>query len=231
MSHSKGPDPHRWLVSYADYMTLLCAFFIMLYALQLIDEEEGAAIRTEIKALFSNDTPPTDLPLPQLSTPLEKGNGLLPLLADIRQVTQIIPESDDIEVKGEKDWISVSLNADLLFDSGQTRIRDQVLPLLENIAGHLRDWPFPINVQGHSDDTPATGISNWEISALRASSVVQNLALYGVAPQRMAAMGMSHYHPVDDGNSEAAKARNRRVVIYMTQGEMNQPWSRPSEPN
>ncbi|WP_419811780.1 flagellar motor protein MotB [Bacterioplanoides sp.] len=229
-SKSAGPDPHRWLVSYADYMTLLCAFFIMLYALQLIDEEEGAAIRSEIEAVFSNQLPITELPVPQLSTPLAKGNGLLPLLADIRQVTQIIPESDDIEVNGEEDWISVSLNADLLFASGQTRLRDEALPLIEAIAEHLRGWPFPINVQGHSDDTPATGVSNWEISVLRAASVVQNLVLYGVAPQRMAAMGMSHYHPVDEGSSDEAKAKNRRVVIFMTQGSFDKPWSRPSEP-
>ena len=231
MNQRNGPDPHRWLVSYADYMTLLCAFFIMLYALQLIDEEEGAAIRSQIEAVFSNDSPPTDPTAPTLSTPLEKGTGLLPLLADIRQLSQIIQETDDIDVRGEKDWITVSLNADLLFAPGQTRLKDQALPLIEQIAGHLRSWPYPINVQGHSDDTPSQGISNWEISALRAASVVQNLALYGVAPQRMAAMGVSHYHPLDSGDSVEAKARNRRVVIFMTQGELDNPWSRPSAPD
>lgn len=229
MKHRNGPDPHRWLVSYADYMTLLCAFFIMLYALQLIDEEEGAAIRSEIEAVFSNNSPST-IPTPDNpSARLQQHNGLLPLLADIRQVSQFIQETDDIKVRGEQDWISVSLNADLLFARGETRIRDQALPLIEAIAGHLRSWPYPLNVQGHSDDVPARGISNWEISALRAASVVQNLALYGVAPQRMAAMGMSHYHPVDSGESEAAKARNRRVVIYMTQGAQQIPWSRPAQ--
>ena len=228
MSQQQGPDPHRWLVSYADYMTLLCAFFIMMYALQLIDEEEGAAIRSQIEAVFSNNIPPPQVTPPQLSTPLEEGNGLKPLLADIRQLTQLIEETDDMIVEGERDWISVSLNADVLFGPGETRIRDQALPLIEEIAGHLRSWPYPINVQGHSEDTPARGISNWEISALRAASVVQNLALYGVAPQRMAAMGMSHYHPVDDGDSPEAKSRNRRVVIFMTQGDNETPWSRPN---
>lgn len=231
MKPSNGPDPHRWLVSYADYMTLLCAFFIMLYALQLIDEEDGAAIRSEIQAVFSNDRPITQITPPVTSTHLQSGNGLLPLVADIRQVTQFLSETDDIEVKGEKDWISVSLSADVLFAPGQTRIQDNALPLIEQIADHLRNWPFPINVQGHSDDTPARGVSNWEISALRAASVVQNLSLYGVAPQRMAAMGMSHYHPVDEGSGDEAKAKNRRVVIFMTQGNNEKPWSRPTAPN
>lgn len=222
----KRPDPHRWLVSYADYMTLLCVFFIMLYAVQLVDEEDGAAIRSELEGLFSTRLPPEPVTPPQLSTPLEKGNGLLPLLADIRQVAQFIPETDDIRIEGDVDWITVSLNADFLFAPGETRIRDQALPLIEAIADELKGYPFPINVQGHADDTPARGMTNWEISALRAASVVQNLALYGVAPQRMAATGFSYYHPLAAGNSAADKAANRRVVIYMTQ-ENSAPWSRP----
>ncbi|MDK2779536.1 MAG: OmpA family protein [Pseudomonadota bacterium] len=224
----KRPDPHRWLVSYADYMTLLCVFFIMLYAVQLIDDEQGSAIRTELEGLFSTILPPEPVYPLQPGTVLDKGNGLLPLLADIRQVAQFIPESDDIRIEGDKDWLTVSLNADFLFARGETRIRDEALPLLQAIARELQPYPFPINVQGHADDTPAKGLTNWEISSLRAASVVQNLALYGVAPQRMAATGLSYYHPLDKGDSEAAKALNRRVVIYMTQ-ENNTPWSRPEE--
>lgn len=224
----KRPDANRWLVSYADYMTLLCVFFIMLYAVQLIDEEEGAAIREELEGLFTTMLPPVPLTPPTLSTPLEDGNGLLPLLADIRQVAQFIPESDDIRIEGDVDWVTVSLNADMLFEPGETRIRNEVIPVIEAIATELREYPFPLNVQGHSDDTPSKGLTNWEISALRAASVVQNLALYGVAPQRMAAMGMSHYHPVKTGNSEQDKVLNRRVVIYMTQTDTAL-WTRPTE--
>ena len=223
----KRHDPHRWLVSYADFMTLLCVFFIMLYAVDLIDDEEGAAIKSQLEGLFSTRLPPDPLTPPQLSTPLEKGNGLLPLVTDIRQVAQFIPESDDITIEGDVDWITVSLNADVLFRPGETQIRDEAIPLLEAIAQELKDYPFPINVQGHADDTPARGMTNWEISALRAASVVQNMALYGVAPQRMAAMGLSYYHPVSTGDTEEDKARNRRVVIYMTQTD-SASWSRPS---
>lgn len=226
-SHKQGADNHRWLVSYADYMTLLCAFFIMMYAVELIDEEEGAVIRDRIEHLFSPARPLTDSP-PAYTSPLNEGSGLLPLVADIRQVAQLIPESDDIVVEGEKDWITVSLNADLLFSPGETRIRDSALPLMQRIAEKLRPWPYPINVQGHADDTPTRGgITNWEISALRAASVVQNLVLYGVAPQRMAAMGLSHYHPMVAEQTDDARRQNRRVVLFMTQDAQEAPWSRP----
>ncbi|ASP40567.1 hypothetical protein CHH28_18675 [Bacterioplanes sanyensis] len=225
--NGKVSDNHRWLVSYADYMTLLCAFFIMMYAIELVDEQEGEVIRDRIQNLF---TPPNAMPEPPpLDTSLfNDGNGLLPLVADIRQVAQLIQETDDIVVEGEEDWITVSLNADVLFAPGETRIRDSALPLLQRIAEELRPWPYPINVQGHADDTPTrAGITNWEISALRAASVVQNLVLYGVAPQRMAAMGLSHYHPAEPGATDEARQQNRRVVLYMTQDDQAAPWSRP----
>ncbi|GGY39765.1 flagellar motor protein MotD [Bacterioplanes sanyensis] len=228
MSRSvKQGQQHRWLVSYADYMTLLCAFFIMMYAIELIDNEEGDAIRQQIEYLFSAQS--SSLP-PVTDSPLTKGSGLLPLVADIRQVTQLIRDTDDIVVEGEQDWLTVSLNADLLFAPGETRVKDAALPLLQSIAEELRAWPYPINVQGHADDTPVRGeITNWEISALRAAAVVQNLTLYGVAPQRMAAMGLSHYHPAEPYNTEEARRQNRRVVIFMTQDDQSVPWSRPRQ--
>lgn len=224
----KGPDQHRWLVSYADFMTLLCVFFIMLYAVELIDDEAGNAIRQELRTLFLVSEPAfvPDPPHPVL--PVAEDSGLLPLLTDLRQVAQIIPESDDITVDGNEDWISVSLNADLLFAAGETEIRDEALPLLQKIAAELKVYPFPINVQGHADSTPLRGMTNWELSALRAASMVQNLVLYGVAPQRMAAVGLSYYHPAAAGDHAEAHRKNRRVVIYMSQNPGDVPWSRPA---
>lgn len=227
----KRPDTHRWLVSYADFMTLLCVFFIMLYAVELIDDADGDAVRTRLETLFSVQEPAfvPDPPVPV--SPLPEQNGLLPLVRDLRQVAQIIPESDDITVDGSEDWISVSLNADLLFAPGRAEVRDEALPLLQAIAAELRSYPFPLNVQGHADDTPMRGMTNWELSALRAAAVVQNLALEGVAPQRMAAVGLSYYHPLQEGDSDDARRQNRRVVIYMTQAGVESQWRRPTAEN
>lgn len=227
----KRSDPHRWLVSYADFMTLLCVFFIMLYAIELLDKQEAEAAQSRLQTLFTalDDAFVPEPPAPVL--PLAESSGLLPLLTDLRQVAQIIPETDDITVDGSADWISVSLNADLLFARGETEVRDQALPLLQQIAAELRQYPFPLNVQGHADDTPTRGLTNWELSSLRAASVVQNLALYGVAPQRMAAVGLSYYHPANTAATPEARRQNRRVVIYMTQNTDESLWTRPAAEN
>ena len=225
MKSKRGGD-HRWLVSYADYMTLLCAFFIMLYALQQVDSATGDAIRDRIEQYFSAN-PSQSLVLEAPISPLLAGNGLLPMLRELQQIPQLIDRADDIHIEGEEDWVTVSLAADVLFAAGQTQLNAEALPLLRQIAETIRQQPWPINVQGHSDDTPTRGaLSNWDISALRASAVVQALIAEGVAPQRLAASGFSHYQPVEIGDDDITRAQNRRVVLYMVAGESMTNWQR-----
>ena len=243
----KPPDSHRWLVSYADYMTLLCAFFIMLYALELIDSRDSDAIKAEIQALFSQQSSTEhadDNPLSaQYSDQhlLEQGNGLLPFVRELQRSFQLSDPAADIEVDGEKDWLTVSLGADVLFAAGQTELSASGISAVQKLAAEIRDLPFAVTVQGHSDDTPGRELNNWQVSALRAASVVQALADAGVAPQRLAAVGLSYYHPRDDqlgefssvsdidGESELQqrRARNRRVVISMTDNAQQAVWRRP----
>lgn len=222
----KRSGEHRWLVSYADYMTLLCAFFIMLYALQQVDSATGDAIRDRIEQQFSSPSSASlvaEAPL----RPLAEANGLLPMLRELQQIPQLFTQVDDIHIKGEQDWVTVSLAADVLFAPGQTQLQAEALPLLRQVAEKIRHQPWPINVQGHSDDTPTRGtLSNWDISALRASAVVQQLIRDGVAPQRLAASGYAYYQPITLGDDEDSRAQNRRVVLHMVGGESATEWSR-----
>lgn len=225
MKKKQGGE-HRWLVSYADYMTLLCAFFIMLYALQQVDAETGDAIRDRIEQHFSSN-PSQSLVIDAPISPLAQGNGLLPMLRELQQIPQLLPNADDIQIDGAEDWVTVSLAADVLFAPGQTQLQAEALPLLRQIAETIRHQPWPVNVQGHSDDTPSRGaLSNWDISALRAAAVAQQLVQEGVAPQRLAASGFSHYQPIHIGDDDEARAQNRRVVLYLVAGESMTGWVR-----
>lgn len=223
---SKRGGEHRWLVSYADYMTLLCAFFIMLYALQQVDTATGDVIRDRIEQHFSAN-PSQSLVEDSPISPLLQNNGLLPMLRELQQIPQLIERADDIHIDGEEDWVTVSLAADVLFARGQTQLNVEALPLLRQIAETIRQQPWPINVQGHSDDTPTRGaLSNWDISALRASAVVQALIAEGVAPQRLAASGFSYHQPLQMGDDEQSRAQNRRVVLHMVGSQAMTGWSR-----
>ncbi len=229
MSHEQGPDKHRWLISYADYMTLLCAFFIMMYSVELLDENQYKAVQEALDGMFTDNAQQL-LPQPENSTTvLDHNNGIMPLYETITQQLQVFIDSNELVVEQEGEWIKIRLKADTLFPSGGWEISDEMMDLLEQIAMTIRPIPNEINVEGHTDDVPISSarvVSNWDLSALRAVAVVRAFELFGIAPQRMAAMGFSYHKPIFANNSDEHRLANRRVEILIKQGGMNQPLAR-----
>lgn len=229
MSSEQGPDRHRWLISYADYMTLLCAFFIMLYSVELLDENQYMAVREALDGMFTTSSQQL-LEQPEVSTTvLDDSNGMMPLYQTITQQLQVFIDSNELIVEQEGEWIKVRLKADALFSAGGWEISDEMMDLLEQLAITIRPIPNEINVEGHTDDVPISNksiVSNWDLSALRAVAVVRAFELYGIAPQRMAAMGFSYHKPIFANNSDEHRLANRRVEILIKQGSINQPWAR-----
>jgi len=229
MSSQHGPDRHRWLISYADYMTLLCAFFIMLYALELMDQKTSKAVQDVLDGMFSVNAPQFLPNPPESVSPLDASNGLMPLYTEIKQQLQVYIDSDQLDVEIDGDWIRMRLPSDMLFSAGDWEISDVKMDQLAAVANIIRPIPNEINVEGHTDDVPVQTsaiVSNWDLSALRAVAVVRALELYGVAPQRMAAMGFGYQRPLVVNNSDDNRRANRRVEILIRQGDANQPWAR-----
>ena len=224
-----GPDRHRWLISYADYMTLLCAFFIMLYALELMDQKTSKAVQDVLDGMFSVNAPQFLPNPPESESPLDAANGLMPLYREIKQQLQVFIDSDQLDVEVDGDWIRIRLPSDVLFAPGDWEIDDLKMDMLAEVAELLRPIPNELNVEGHTDDIPlqsAAIVSNWDLSALRAVAIIRALELYGVAPQRMAAMGFGYQRPLKENTSDANRAENRRVEILVRQGDQFQSWSR-----
>ncbi len=229
MSSQHGPDRHRWLISYADYMTLLCAFFIMMYSIKLLDEEQYQAVQKVLEGMFTTQSQQV-LPHPEVSTSvLENNNGMKPLYETVKQQLQVFIDSNELILEQEGEWIKIRLKADTLFPPGGWEINDDMMDFIEQLALVVRPIPNEINIEGHTDDVPINTsriISNWDLSALRAVAVVRAFELWGVAPQRMAAMGYSYHRPLFANDSNEHRLANRRVEILIKQGSTNQPWSR-----
>jgi chemotaxis protein MotB len=229
MSSEHGPDRHRWLISYADYMTLLCAFFIMLYSVELLDENKSQAVQKVLDGMFSNSAQQL-LPQPEMSTNfLNHDNGIMPLYQTVTQQLQVFIDSNELIIEQEGEWVKIRIKADALFAAGGWEISDEMMDLIEQLAITIRPIPNEINVEGHTDDVPinnTTIVSNWDLSALRAVAVVRAFELFGIAPQRMAAMGFSYHKPIFPNDSDEHRLINRRVEILIKQGSINQPWAR-----
>jgi chemotaxis protein MotB len=117
--------------------------------------------------------------------------------------------------------ITVEINASVLFDEGDAALVGNARETLRTVAGLLKDDPHAIEVEGHTDTTPirnAAFPSNWELSAVRASTVVRLFVENGVAGQRLAAVGRGANQPVASNGDPAGRARNRRVAVTILSG-------------
>jgi len=229
MSSQPRPNHERWLISYADYMTLLCAFFIMLYSLELLNEEQHQAVQDALEGMFTTQGLQI-LPEPEASTAiLDYNNGVMPLYQTIKQQLQVLIDSNQIKLEQEGEWIKIRLKTDTLFAAGSWEINDAMIDLIDQLALVVRPIPNEINIEGHTDDVPistASVVSNWDLSALRAVAVVRAFELMGVAPQRMVATGFSYHKSLFANDSDEHRSENRRVEILIRQGSINQPWAR-----
>lgn len=114
--------------------------------------------------------------------------------------------------------ITVEINASLLFAPGEAVLGEAAVAALRAVAGVIAQASFPVTIEGHTDNIPISTFrfpSNWELSAVRASSVVRLFVESGVAPERLTAAGYADQRPVADNATEEGRSRNRRVAILI----------------
>ncbi len=229
-------DSHdRWLVSYADFITLLFAFFVVMYALSSINEGKYRILSNSLVNAFGRvqmaplkgESPPAApaLPrgLPQLkprsSEALRREREQLTGVArDILKVLAPLVERGKVRVTQSNRGVNVEINASVLFAQGDASLSENSSEALKAVAAVLKDDDHAIQVEGHTDSVPirnASFPSNWELSAVRASSVVRLFADNGIADKRLTAVGHGPTQPVAPNDTAEGRARNRRVSVMI----------------
>lgn len=237
----------RWLVSYADFITLLFAFFVVMYAVSSVNEGKYRVLSDALNSAF-RDVPGdtsgamvTINPRPQ-AIPAAMGNPRTGLASEreraqrrekvgtmarqIKEALSSLVKEGQVRVTEGAFGITVDINASLLFASGDARLDATAVRALEALARILAPSEFPIIVEGHTDNTPintAQFPSNWELSGMRASSVVRVFVENGVAPARLTATGYAEQRPVADNATAEGRQRNRRVAIAIASQEADNP--------
>lgn len=227
-------NTERWLISYADFITLLFAFFVVMYAISSVNEGKYRVLSDTMVSAFSN-TPRTLEPIqvgeegipgePSLFDPGSTGDpvGNLSRIADdFERVLSPLIEQDLISVHRDEHWIEIEINTSLLFGSGSAELETNAIPVLRRLADILRQYPNAIQVEGFTDNVPIATVvypSNWELSAARAASVVHLFNRSGVDPERMVAVGYGEYRPIADNTTPEGRRKNRRVVLVVSADE------------
>lgn len=229
----------RWLVSYADFITLLFAFFVVMYSISQLNEGKYRILSDAIVSSFRNvnvhaagpgqkvivDAVTAQQMRQMLQTPqeaqVEKLRGttrekMRGMAGDIQKALGTLVQEGKVHITEGPQGISVEINASVLFASGEAKLEPAAVSVLRSVAEVLAATEYPVTVEGHTDNTPiGTPLfpSNWELSVVRATSVVRLFQDAGVAPWRLTATGYGEQRPVASNDTPDGRARNRRVNV------------------
>lgn len=225
---ARAPGSDRWVLPYADLVTLLLALFVTLYAVSRVDLDRFEPASTALQAAFDGDRqarPAAGGP-PQVVAPPRVVAGT-PLDAVQAQVSSAIAAAGfegRVALTHDVRGLVVSLPEAATFSSGRAELAPLTAALLVEVGRQLQPLGNSVRVEGHTDDLPVTGTlyrSNWELSTARASAVVALLIEQaGLAPVRLSAAGYGEYHPRVPNTSAEARALNRRVDIVILTSEV-----------
>lgn len=223
----------RWLLSYGDFMTLLLALFVVLYASARADADKNAHLVEGIQSAFRFETPPMIIaqPIPMDAAPQaepeeEESSPEPPLVILQHQIAQAIRQEED--ASGQKSGTTLhqnerglvlSLASAEFFPEGGVAIPAERRTVLATLAPLLAAHPGSLHFEGHTDAQPITSEeypSNWELSTARAAAVARIfIDDHAIDPRRVATIGYAEYRPLPDTEKADQQARNRRVEILI----------------
>lgn len=223
---SDGGGTERWLVTYADLITLLLVFFIVMYALssrisQETFDELSQSLSVSLKKTTASPKPADEkgfLPTDSRETRKFKANAT--------KVIQALVETDpksEVKVDVDERGMVVSLIDTSFFDSGTATVKPAAVPVLMKMAQTFKSMDNDIRIEGHTDSVPiktARFPTNWELSSSRATAVVRFLSeRAGIPKHRLHAVGYADTKPVGSNGTWEGRKRNRRVEIVLMRAE------------
>ncbi|MGI9326510.1 MAG: flagellar motor protein MotB [Pseudomonadales bacterium] len=226
----------RWMVSYADFMTLLFAFFVVMYSISSVNSEKYRVLSATLEQAFA--TPSRSIEEIQIGEPTlaaspnvvdvsavagfeDPEEGDTEIRSDAQDIAQGLSgfvDSDMIDVESNKDWLEISLNGNIGFTAGTAQLTSQAQLALNALSDYLQGFSEPITLEGYTDNVPIRSSqydSNWLLSSARASAVATFLESAGIDRQRMSAVGYGENHSLRSNATPAGRAANRRVVVVV----------------
>jgi len=236
MSHGGGGGD-RWLVSYADFITLLMVLFVVLYSMGQTDVQRYKALAESLHRAFGGTTLIVDpgitsagagkgesQPAPvEVEGFPERTTDALDVASDLSRLLADNGLANGVSVQNNIEGMLLSLAENLLFAPGQAELLPEAYPILEQIAVMLAKIDNDVRVTAYTDDTPPADPrypTNWELSAARSAAIVRYLVERGLAPERLSASGRGEYQPIFPNDTPEHRAYNRRAeiaVVYVVE--------------
>jgi len=212
-----------WIMTYADMMSLLLTFFILIVSFSSLQQSKFQQAAQSLKEAFGI--------LQHQESLIEFRNPVYPdirnesiddeVYYEMREIEQVILENgldQDVQVQVQEDGVLFRIQAPFLFASGQADLKDESRQILQELTVLFRKFPYRIRIEGHTDSLPINSArypSNWELSAARAVTVARYFQGLNLPPERIAATGFGEYHPIADNGTAKGREKNRRVEIFL----------------
>ena len=196
----------RWLISYADFITLMFTFFAALYALSSVDKAKMEQFSGSLNQTFNV----IEKPVAAID------NQKTIIIEDIKKVTG---ELKGVTVKNEPRGVVVTFSDSVLFASGSAELKPEIYTMLEKLSKLLAPLPGRVAIEGHTDNVPISSSkysSNWELSTARAASMLHFFIEKGTDPAKYSVAGYAEFRPLESNATEEGRQKNRRVEIVIT---------------
>jgi len=221
-------EQSNWLMTYGDMITLILAFFVILYSFSTIDNEKFDMAVVSLKGALGILKSGQAIVEQQQRLPQERSEAP-PFELDWRQLREVQRRIEELlQELGLKGVIALSVEErglvirfaeNVLFDSGRAELKPEAREVLDRIAVVLQDIPNQLRIEGHTDNVPISTPefpSNWELSTRRATSVLRYLVEERqISPYRVSAAGYGEYRPIGDNSTPEGRQLNRRVDIVI----------------
>ncbi len=221
----KGDDinTNGWMDTYADTITLLLTFFILLYSISAVDSEKLKELAEALQNSLTGKQSVKELEnLDDIKVDIEKDSNKYEDLA--KKLNEIIEKNsltEVIKIREEDRGIVLQVDESILFDPGKAEIKEGSIDILNTISKIIEETDNDIVAEGHTDNVPintAKYKSNWELSTARAMNIVKYfIENKNISPTRLSVKGYGEYNPIAPNDTPENRTKNRRVDILIVE--------------
>lgn len=234
----EGGGAPEWMATFADLVTLLMCFFVLLFAMSSTQEESFKELVQSLKSALGVQSVPEagtreGLEMPKIESSAEskpegvdEAGGMVQkevdeIVSDVKELIMFNKLGGLVNVQESEIGATVTISDVVLFSAGQADISSAGLEVMKKISAVLSQFPYHTKIAGHTDNAPIHTTrfpSNWELSADRACVVVRFLVQQGLDPKKLSAEGYAEFRPIASNDTPEGRAKNRRVeIIYERQ--------------
>jgi chemotaxis protein MotB len=230
-----GPRIPPWVMTFADLVTLLMVFFVLLFAMGSIEDEKWRLIKESLREALGTDVIPqagtrqgVDVIRPVIRDAIDEVGAMVS--KEIEEISSEVEEfvyrnklDGQVDVTSDERGAIITISDTILFSSGTSRMNYKGTKTVKQIFELLNQFNYDVTIEGHTDDSPMRSDkfpSNWELSAARAADVARILVRQGFDPDRLSIQGFAEFRPKVTNDRPENRAVNRRIEIVYQRGSI-----------